>query len=219
MGAHCPPVGGPSPGFDAVRAQPPSPPKSSFYSITVKKRRIFLCGGGQHAGVCAKSPGGRPLPGHVPSSLRHPVEPEPRACPTPSTPPTPGYPARIHPSGPCVILPPTQRAPSTRSFPPGLVLVGWCGCAVAASATARRWHCVWGVCNGASLPPQTFVLIRVPKSVVSFFCGGDQHASMCAKSPGGSPPPGCVPSSPRYPVEPQPTACPTPSPHPPPSPG
>ena len=156
MGAHCPPVGAPSPGFDAVRAQPPSPPKSSFYSITVKKRRIFLCGGGQHAGVCAKSPGKRPLPGHVPSSMRHPVEPEPRACPTPSTPPTPGYPARIHPSGPCVILPPTQRAPSTRSFPPGLVLVGWCGCAVAASATARRWHCVWGVCNGASLPPPDF---------------------------------------------------------------
>ena len=32
---------------------------------------------------------------------------------------------------------------STHSFPPGWVLVGWCGCAVAASATAMRWHCVW----------------------------------------------------------------------------
>jgi len=37
---------------------------------------------------------------------------------------------------------------STHSFRPGWVVVGWCGCAVAASATAMRWHCVGCVRGG-----------------------------------------------------------------------
>ena len=119
--------------------------------------------------MCAKSPGGRPPPVCVPSSLRCPVEPEPRACPTPSTPPTPGNPARIHPSGPCVILP----AHPTGAFHPfvspgiGARRLVWVCCGRLSHRHALAL-CV-GCVRGSLPPPQTSFLFEHRKaSCLSF---------------------------------------------------
>ena len=106
MGAHCPPVGAPSPVFDTVRAQPPSPPQSSFCSITTEKRRAGSFAAAASALPCAPNPRGE---GRLRGMYHHrcdiPLSPSQQHAPHP--PPLPPRATRPEstPVAPPVILP------------------------------------------------------------------------------------------------------------------